>query len=190
MVISTGDARHCVSTYTIFNSQFTKSLIHNLQMPLIKLQTEIDSSLEICFDLARSIDLHTISTAHTKEKAIEGKTTGLIGLGEYVTFEATHFGIKQHLSAHITAYERPYYFKDELIKGAFKSLTHIHQFEYVGDKVLMTDWFEFESPLGFLGKLVNYLFLTKYMTKLLSERNRIIKEFAESGRYKEVLNLM
>lgn len=159
-------------------------------MPLIQLQTEIASSLEICFDLARSIDLHTISTAHTHEKAIEGKTTGLIGLGEFVTFEATHFGIKQYLTAHITAFERPYYFKDELIKGAFKSLTHIHRFEYVGEKVLMIDLFEFESPLGFLGKFANRLFLTNYMTKLLVERNRIIKEFAESGRYKEVLNLM
>lgn len=174
----------------VLRLQIRKFLIHNLQMPLIQLQTQIASSIEICFDLARSIDLHTISTAHTNEKAIEGKTTGLIELGEFVTFEATHFGIKQRLSAQITDYNRPYYFKDELIKGAFKSLTHIHQFEYVRDKVLMTDWFEFESPLGFLGKLANHLFLTKYMTKLLSERNRIIKEFAESGRYKEVLNLI
>lgn len=157
-------------------------------MPLIQLQTEIASSLEICFDLARSIDLHTISTAHTHEKAIEGKTTGLIGLGEFVTFEATHFGIKQYLTAHITAFERPYYFKDELIKGAFKSLTHIHRFEYVGEKVLMIDLFEFESPLGFLGKFANRLFLTNYMTKLLIERNRIIKEFAESGRYRKFIN--
>jgi len=38
-------------------------------MPQIELETIINSEIEICFDLSRSIDLHKISTAATKEKA-------------------------------------------------------------------------------------------------------------------------
>jgi hypothetical protein len=45
----------------------------------------------------------------------------------------------------------------------------------------MKDVFDFESPLGVLGKLANVLFLKSYMTKLLVERNRVIKEVAENG---------
>ena len=69
-------------------------------MPKIEITTEINSTLEICFDLARSIDLHKISTAKTNEEAISGRTTGLIELNESVTWEATHFGIKQKIPFH------------------------------------------------------------------------------------------
>ncbi|MEH6514179.1 hypothetical protein [Maribacter arcticus] len=48
-------------------------------MPRIELRTEINAPKEIVFDLSRSIDLHKISTEHTKEEAISGKTSGLIG---------------------------------------------------------------------------------------------------------------
>ncbi|HTK20200.1 MAG TPA: hypothetical protein VL442_11820 [Mucilaginibacter sp.] len=43
----------------------------------------------------------------------------------------------------------------------------------------MKDVFEFESPLGILGKIFNKLILTRNMTDLLKERNRVIKEAAE-----------
>lgn len=155
---------------------------------IIELSTEIYSSIEICFDLARSIDLHKISTANTNEKAISGKISGLIGLNEFVTWQATHLGIQQKLSSKITAYERPYYFVDEQISGVFKSMHHLHKFEQQGVNVLMLDTFTFQSPFGFLGQIFNHLYLTKYMKKLLMERNRIIKEYAESGKWKIVLN--
>jgi hypothetical protein len=86
-------------------------------MPIIKLTTEINSTLEICFDLSRSIDLHKISTSKTNEEAIEGKTKGLINLNETVTWKATHFGVRQKLTSKITAFDRPYYFVDEQTKG-------------------------------------------------------------------------
>ena len=57
-------------------------------MPTIKLETIIKSTIETCFDLSRSIDLHRISTANTNEKAIDGITKGLINLNEFVTWRA------------------------------------------------------------------------------------------------------
>lgn len=157
-------------------------------MPVIVLTTEIKSTLETCFDLARSIDLHKISTVQTNEKAIAGKTKGLINLNETVTWKATHFGIRQKLTSKITAYDRPHYFRDEQTKGIFKSMVHHHKFEQIEDKIIMKDIFEFHSPFGILGKIFNKLILTNYLKKFLKTRNQIIKEFAESGRWKEVLN--
>jgi len=157
-------------------------------MSKIKLTTEINSEIHICFDLARSIDLHEISTKKTNEKAIAGKTSGLIALNEFVTWEATHFNIKQKLTTKITAFERPYYFVDEQLKGIFKSFRHEHRFEQIKNKVVMIDVFEFESPLGLLGKIFNKLVLTNYLQNLLIERNKIIKEYAETDKWKLVLN--
>jgi uncharacterized protein YndB with AHSA1/START domain len=54
-------------------------------MPTIKLQTRITAPIEKVFDLSKDNDLHKLSTQQTKEKAIAGKTSGLIGLGETVT---------------------------------------------------------------------------------------------------------
>lgn len=156
-------------------------------MPKIELITEINSTLEICFDLSRSINLHKISTAQTNEQAIEGRTSGLINLNETVTWQATHFGVKQKLTSKITAFERPNYFTDEQVKGIFKSIVHEHKFVKVGNMVIMKDIFEFHSPFGLLGKLFNLLALTNYLKRLLINRNQIIKEFAETEKWKEVL---
>lgn len=157
-------------------------------MPKIELVTEIIAPIEICFDLARSIDLHQISTANTSEKAIAGVTTGLIGLNEYVTWEAVHFGIKQQLSSKITAFDKPYYFVDEQMEGAFKAIYHQHKFSEADDKVLMLDIFEFSAPYGVFGRIFNALILTNYLKKLLLHRNEIIKNYAETDKWKSVLD--
>lgn len=156
-------------------------------MPVIKLQTEIQANIDLVFDLSRSIDLHKISTRHTNEEAIAGVTFGLIGLNESVTWRAKHFGIYQKLTSKITKFEKPNHFVDEMQKGIFKRFRHEHIFEKIQDKTLIIDVFDYESPLGFLGRIADKLFLKNYMKSLLEKRNQTIKEFAESDKWKKLL---
>jgi ligand-binding SRPBCC domain-containing protein len=152
-------------------------------MPTIELITEINAPVETVFNLSRSIDLHMESTKQTGERAIAGRTSGLIGLNENVTWRAKHFGIWQNLTAKITVFDFPYLFVDEMVSGAFKSFTHEHHFTAVDDNhTIMRDVFVFESPLGLLGKLINKLVLKKYMTEFLTERNSVIKAAAETSK--------
>lgn len=51
------------------------------------------------FDLARSIDAHTDSMAQSREEAVGGVRSGLISLGEEVTWRAWHFGVPDHRDA-------------------------------------------------------------------------------------------
>ena len=148
-------------------------------MPLIKLKTYIKADQRRCFDLARDIDFHQDSLKHTKEKAVAGRISGLIQLGESVTWEATHLGVTQHLTSKITEMHIPHSFIDEMVDGPFKLMKHEHYFNQKGDTTKMVDLFYFESPYGFLGHLVNLLFLKKYLTKLLMKRNEAIKKKAE-----------
>ena len=150
-------------------------------MPKIYLVTHINASNEKVFNLSRSIDLHIQSTKQTGEQAIAGRTNGLIGLGETVTWRARHFGIWQNLTSKVTEYNYPTFFADEMVNGAFKSFRHEHHFISEGDGTLMRDVFVFESPLGMLGQLFNWLVLKRYMVKLLTERNRVIKQAAENA---------
>ncbi len=156
-------------------------------MPLIEIQTTINAPLERVFDLARSIDLHSISMHKTNEKAIGKKITGLALLNDEITWEATHFGIRQQLTSKISALEFPFYFRDEQVKGAFKSIYHEHFFESQQAFTIMIDKFKFEAPFGILGSIFNQLVLTNYMRRFLTVRNNVIKEYAETDQWKTIL---
>lgn len=148
-------------------------------MPLIQLTTNIKAPLQVVFDLSRSIDFHQKSASKTKEKAIDGRTSGLIELGETVTWEAVHFGIKQQLTTKITAMNSPHSFTDEMVKGVFKRIKHEHLFTEVNGVTTMVDLFYFKAPFGIFGKIAEQLVLKKYMTNFLRVRNTAIKEAAE-----------
>jgi len=157
-------------------------------MSIIKIELTVNAPVDRVFDLARCIDLHEATMSKHKEKAIGGVTKGLIGMGESVTWEATHFGIKQKLTSKITAFERPKYFRDSMVKGAFKRFDHDHFFEQSGEQTLMKDVFDYDPPIGILGKFADALFLEKYMREMLAERNQIIKTIAESEDWRKFLN--
>lgn len=146
--------------------------------------TRIKSTPQICFDLSTSIELHKLSTSETQEKAIAGRKTGLIKLGESVTWRAKHLGFWFTLTSKVTKYDRPRLFADEMIAGPFKYMHHTHEFEVDGEETIMKDIFVFSSPLGFLGKFVDWLLLDRYLNGFLMKRNQMIKEYAESGKWK------
>lgn len=156
-------------------------------MPEILLETQVSAPIERVFDLARSIDAHVRSTAGTGERAVAGRTTGLIGLGEHVTWEAKHLGLRRRLTAKITAYDRPNHFADIMISGPFKTMHHSHRFTDHDGGTRMTDTFTYTAPLGPLGRLAEHLVLTRYLRRFLADRNRVLKELAESRRWREYL---
>jgi ligand-binding SRPBCC domain-containing protein len=150
-------------------------------MPVIRLTTGIRAPIGVCFDLARSVELHIRSTAHTGERAIAGVTTGLMGLDDEVTWEATHLGIRQRLTSRITAYEHPRYFRDSMVRGAFARFDHDHFFSEKDGATVMEDVFDYTSPLGALGRVADAVFLRRYMERLLAKRAEVIRSAAESG---------
>jgi ligand-binding SRPBCC domain-containing protein len=137
--------------------------------------------LQRCFDAARDIDLHVQSLAHTGETAVAGKTSGLIGLDEEVTWRGRHFGIDQHFTSRITAFDPPRHFQDCMQRGAFKSFVHDHFFSAAGDGTTMVDLLVFAAPLGFLGQLAERLVLRRYLSRLLTTRAAVIKNAVETA---------
>ncbi len=139
----------------------------------------VNASPERCFDASRDLDLHMKSVAHTGERAVAGRLSGLIELGEEVTWRARHFGVTQHFTSRITAFDRPRYFRDEMQRGAFRSFVHDHYFERAGDRTNMIDVLVFSAPLGVLGRIAEKLVLRRYLEGLLHMRAMTIKEAAE-----------
>lgn len=156
-------------------------------MPQIELQTSIRAPRERVFALARNIDAHQASAAGTNERAIAGVTTGLVGLGQRVTWEARHFGLRQRLTVEIVGYDRPARFRDTMRSGAFAAMTHEHLFEEAGGGTIMRDKFEFRAPLGPLGWMAERLFITRYMTRFLRRRATALRLMAESDTWQKFL---
>lgn len=149
-------------------------------MPLIKLETIIKAPLRLCFDLARDVDVHLAAAAETGERAIAGVTSGPMRLGDEVTWQAKHFGLRLRHTSKITAFEPPRMFIDEMQRGAFKRFRHTHLFEEIEAGTLMRDELDFASPVGPLGQAVDALVLKSYLTRFLIAHNAYIKRLAES----------
>lgn len=134
------------------------------------------------FDLSRNIDAHKESMAQSREQAIAGVTSGLISLGEEVTWRAWHFGVPLRMTSRITEMEAPDYFVDEQARGPFRNFRHVHEFSDNADGTVMVDRIEFAAPFGLLGRLLEKLVLTRYLRKLIEQRNRHLTAGARAAR--------
>lgn len=110
--------------------------------------------------------------ARSGERIVGGVSSGGMKLGDTVTWRARHFGFRFTMTSQITDLVAPRRFVDEQVSGPFAHWWHEHVFEDRDDATLMTDTVEFASPAGPIGRLVDTLVLTKYMTRLLTQRNR------------------
>lgn len=155
-------------------------------MPVIKIEIEVDAPVERAFDLARCIDLHEATMSRHNERAVAGVTKGLINLGESVTWQATHFGMRQNLTSEITQFNRPYHFRDTMVRGAFRHFNHDHFFETKGARTFMRDIFNYTSPLWIFGKIADAFFLENYTKEMLTSRNDLIKQVAESEDWRKL----
>jgi ligand-binding SRPBCC domain-containing protein len=79
-------------------------------------------------------------------------------------------------------------FTDEMIAGDFKSFKHHHHFKPIQNGTIMIDVLFFESPYGIIGRWFNKIYLTKYLQRFLTRRNNVIKQYAESEKWKAILN--
>ncbi len=159
-------------------------------MPRITVDTFIAASPDRCFDLARSIELHAVSAASSGESIVSPAKSGLLELGDTVTFRGRHFGFMQTLTAQITAFDRPRHFRDSQVKGIFQMFDHDHYFEPVKNAsttgTLMRDVFEFRNPFGPLGRLADFI-VAHHLESFLKTRNQIVKNVAEGDEFKKYL---
>jgi ligand-binding SRPBCC domain-containing protein len=145
-------------------------------MRSIRLETVIAAPIGDCFDLSLSVDAHAASMQASKERAIGGVTSGVMRLGDSVTWRARHFGIAFRMTSAITEYQPPGRFVDEQQHGPFRRWWHEHTFTpLVNGQTQMIDIVRFESPFGLLGYLADSLVLGYYMPHLLRQRNAWLK---------------
>ena len=156
-------------------------------MPTIHLTTFIAAPAEVVFNLSRHVGLHKESMSSHKEDAVAGTRFGLVEKEDTVTWKARHLFKNRLLRVKISEMKKNEMFTDEQVQGDFKMLKHEHHFKPCDNGTILINLLHFESPYGMLGQWFNNLYLTRYMKRLLEQRNNAIKEFAESGKWKRLL---
>ena len=140
-------------------------------MPFITLSTLICAAPARVFDAARDAGLHLESARATHERIVAGRATGLWELGDEITFEGVHLGVRQRLTARVVEFERPHFFRDQMTRGAFASLSHTHIFQPLSrNRTRMTDVLQWRAPLGWAGALVADRFIEAHLQRFLRQR--------------------
>ena len=148
-------------------------------MASIRLETLIKAPIDRCFDLARSAEAHLASTAKTDERVVDGRKEGPFELGDSVTWEARHFGLRLRQGSKITRSEPPHVFVDEGTSGPLGRFRHVHQFVPDRGATLMVDTFDYELPLRLGGRLADRVVVARHMRRLLTDRAAYLKAEAE-----------
>jgi ligand-binding SRPBCC domain-containing protein len=133
-------------------------------------RTRLPVGVREAFDRSRSIDLHMSSMARSRERAVAGVTTGLIGEGEEVTWRAWHFGVPIRMTSRITRMSPPDSFVDEQVRGPFRTFRHEHRFVADGHDTIMTDHVMLSAPFGVFGRTAE-LVVGPYLRRLIEQRN-------------------
>jgi ligand-binding SRPBCC domain-containing protein len=147
-------------------------------MGSLVVETFIAAPQEVVFDLARDVLAHMRSAAFTGERAVPpGRLDGLLDLGDIVTFESRHFGVRQRYTVKIVELDRPRRFVDELVKSALRSMRHVHEFEPRDGGTLMRDALEWVAPLGVIA---DRLFVERHLRHFVTTKQLALKAIAES----------
>ena len=156
-------------------------------MPTIHLTTFIAAPVERVFDLSRSIEMHKESMKTNGEEAVSGVRFGLIEKDETVTWRARHLFKNRLFRSKITEMKRAEMFVDEQIEGDFRLFRHEHYFKPCENGTIMIDLLNFEAPYGGIGRMVSRFYLTRYLRVLLEQRNKMLKEYAETDKWRSYL---
>ncbi len=76
----------------------------------------------------------------------------------------------------ITQIKEKEYFIDSQLSGPYGIWHHEHHFKKVRGGVEMTDMLYYKLPLGFLGRILNFLFIRGKVEGIFSYRTEILKQ--------------
>jgi ligand-binding SRPBCC domain-containing protein len=156
-------------------------------MPTIHLTTHINAPVDRVFDLSRSTSLHRALIRTYKMGELEGGSEGLMAWKDKISFSLKYLGRLRKLVTVIVAFDSPRSFRSQAVNGPFQSLEHTHHFKPTGNGTLLIDILEYKPGYGLAGKLADHWIVKPFLIKYLHAKNRLIKQYGESEKWKIVI---
>lgn len=140
-------------------------------MAIVKSSVVINAPAEVVFDFHTDTrNLPIISPSWMKVDIL--KTTGE-GKGKMIELYITQFGLfKTKWVVEIAEYDRPIRITDIAHKGPFKRFRHQRDIKRISDTSCeLTDTFDYELPLGIIGKIGDAVMMKRFVEKMFRERH-------------------
>ena len=159
-----------------------------IPMSTIHLTTFIAAPIERVFDLSRNLTIYKMLMQGRKEKFSSGAASNLVAHGETMSFHAKHLGKTRLVTMKIVDLKKPSSYVQEQVKGDLLHYKHEHHFKPVDNGTILIDMIDFEGPRDVIGKIVGKLYLKSYVEKFIHKRNSLIRQYAESEKWRAVLS--
>ncbi|MFT3948860.1 MAG: SRPBCC family protein [Agriterribacter sp.] len=156
-------------------------------MSSIHLTTFIKAPADRVFNLCRNSTIFKKAFEGRKETLTASASDILVKQGDTMTLSAKHLGKTRALTLRITEMEAQQKFVEEQVKGDLKSFRHEHHFMEVENGTIVIDLVEMEEPRDAIGGMLGKIFLKNYFEKILSKRNELIRQYAESDKWRAVM---
>ena len=156
-------------------------------MNKIEFNTHIKAPVDRCFDLARSIEFHKISVKPIQEESVAGCTKGLIGYNQHALLQSKVKGFHFSTELKLTKFTPPFFMSYDIMDSNFESIIHDYYFYDISEETVMINHFYYKPKWGILGEILNFLFLEKYLTRIIEKRNDLLRDFAENNKWQDVL---
>jgi ligand-binding SRPBCC domain-containing protein len=107
----------------------------------------------------------------------DADTEGDMYAGQIIEYSVSPvLGIKLHWVTEITHVQDRTYFVDEQRRGPYSFWHHKHFLKEVPGGIEMTDIVHYQLPLGFIGRILNLLFVRKKLKEIFDYRFEKVNE--------------
>ncbi len=101
--------------------------------------------------------------------------------GQLIDYSIKLLGKKIRWRTMITEYIPKVKFVDQQLKGPYSMWHHTHEFRDIDGKVEMIDEIYYIMPFGVLGRLVNFLFVSRDLNNIFKHRVEIINKIFDTN---------
>ena len=156
-------------------------------MGFIHITNFIAAPSEIVYDLSRHMLLQKTAMEKIGGKQVRGVSSGLLSNQDIVLWNI-HFLKKDFLfNLKITDLTPGLFIQEEMFQGSFESFKHLRHFKKIQNGTLVIDEIFYSLPKKFWSGWIDRFFVNGKLHELLKERNKILKEYAESNKWKALL---
>ena len=147
----------------------------------------IAAPADIVFDLSRHILLQKKAMEKIGAQQVRGVSSGLRSLDDAVMWGLSVLKKTFVFTLSISDYRPNEQITEEISKSALESFRHVRHIKAIKNGTLVIDEITYTLPEKWWASWVDRFFLRKKINDLLVAKNKILKEYAESNKWRALL---
>jgi len=120
-------------------------------------------------------------------RQIRGVSTGLLPNNENILWSVRMWQKEFFFSLKISETKQGHFIQEEMIQSPLDSFKHLRHFKSIQNGTLVIDEIYYSLPKKFWAVWIDKFWVNPTLHQLLEERNNLLKEYAESNKWRALL---